>query len=291
MKLRKAQRKKMDPISYDWLYEHRIEKAWTLQQIGDKLNLTRERVRQILLETDIGKPESTDYFSRNTGNMHACVADIFSTIDSEEKAYWLGFATSKGRVIGTPNGRMYFTISFVNQKKEMIDRFMAFIHAEDFIHNKYRNDSLHIYHLNSHDFCRSLLTHNLAVSDRMIGGFSELVPHELLKHYMRGYFDNRESFVKVDSKYSPYALSIYGSEQFLIDWTDHMNSILSKPYQEKSLRPGNGVNHYKKLLTRNKTIIKETALYLYGEATVYDHQVASKFDQLFEHLERQEGED
>ena len=126
----------------EWIKERYIDGSWTYQMMADELGISRERVRQIL--KDKGYPSrihdnTIRYWARSNPELMECEKDYFEKIDSEEKAYWLGFLTAKSRITDVNHGRLVVDFSIAPYNIEHIGKFFENIGAEYYIREKMAN--------------------------------------------------------------------------------------------------------------------------------------------------------
>lgn len=129
--------------------------------------------------------------------------DFFDKIDTEQKAYFLGWIMADGSVSVT-NGQYSLKLHIALKDKELIDIFLASIGSVN--KTKARDGKYPSYYvsLTSVHMCKSLI--NLGVVPRKSGFeiFPDEIPLELKHHFIRGVFDgdgivsdasNRSGFV------------------------------------------------------------------------------------------------
>ena len=141
-------------------------------EIGKILNLDRAAVSRNLKKLGIDT-------SRNT-----LIKDIFRQIDTEEKAYWLGFLYADGYV----SKYNQVEVSLALKDKNHLEKLKVFINTNtNIITDDHRCRLL---------FCSKELVNDLAslgcVNNKsLILTFptKEQVPQELLRHFLRGYVD------------------------------------------------------------------------------------------------------
>ena len=141
-------------------------------EIGKILNLDRAAVSRNLKKLGIDT-------SRNT-----LIKDIFRQIDTEEKAYWLGFLYADGYV----SKYNQVEVSLALKDKNHLEKLKVFINTNtNIITDDHRCRLL---------FCSKELVNDLAslgcVNNKSLTltfPTKEQVPQELLRHFLRGYVD------------------------------------------------------------------------------------------------------
>lgn len=153
--------------------------------------------------------------------------DNFSVIDSEEKAYWLGFLYADGYV---SLGKNVIELSLQARDLEHIKKFHAFMESENSIYYNKSNNSY-----------RSAFASEKTKNDLIkLGCFpqkslklsfpsEEQVPLKFIKDFTRGYIDGDGSIGL--KKNGVYRLSILGTREFLevlVDKMDYRKLSISK---------------------------------------------------------------
>lgn len=159
------------------------------------------------------KPKNKDdysYFRR-----YAVNESFFDNIDTEEKAYILGFIAADGYV---EKGRIMISLNSID--KDILFKIreaMGSNHPiKDFIKDgKFKHSCLTI---NSVNICQKLSEYNLLSPKSLsMSNIIEFVPDEFKYHFMRGYFDGDGNII-YGAKYksgTKYCVTIIGTKEFL----------------------------------------------------------------------------
>jgi hypothetical protein len=121
--------------------------------------------------------------------------DKFDQIDTEEKAYWLGFLAADGNVC---NGHLSLTLA--EKDRYHLEKFKEFIGVDYAItknksiatNNKKNERREHIayqYVVSSTIFVQSLAKHNLIPRKSLVLTMPNTIPDHLIRHYIRGLVD------------------------------------------------------------------------------------------------------
>lgn len=118
-----------------WLINEYVNKKRTIKDIADSLRTNRENVRLYLRK--FGITTDTER-ARQAGKKYHFNERIFQTIDTEEKAYWLGFITGDGCIEDMPrtrsDGSIYhnYRLRFTLAEKDVdhLKKFLKFIGDE-----------------------------------------------------------------------------------------------------------------------------------------------------------------
>lgn len=202
--------------------------------------------------------------------------DFFDEIDTEEKAYWLGFIYADGYVIYNEKNRNYelgmeLQIGDIEHLKKFNKSLNGNIEVKD--RNKICN-------LNGKEYkmCQIRIYSKKIVSDLEKYGVVQNkskkicnipnIPKNLIHHFIRGYFDG-DGCVCLDSKHKhPKADFTSGSIEFLEELKKYFmnNNINCYTFQEKNgtyrlfIRGLNNFENFFNLIYKNQTICLERKL-------------------------------
>ena len=179
----------------------------SLREIENHFGATRNTVSKFLENKGL---------KTTKGNHHRLYFhdfDFFETIDTEEKAYWLGFMYADGYIVNNENryGEDDFGLTLAEDSIDSIEKFKASIKATNPI--RY-DDSKGIGQRQVKLVCRSQKTVNDLIDKGVLKGKSLIlkpptkVPEELIKHFIRGFFDGDGSLMKnVKDDYTSYGIN------------------------------------------------------------------------------------
>lgn len=182
-------------------------------ELGKKYNMTPTSICRFLKEYEIdvrkNKINSRHYFLND---------DFFEKIDTEEKAYWLGFIYADGYVT---TDRNFIGISLASRDRAHLEKFKISVEATYPIHD-------YISHSKFGDtpYLRIVMTSKKMKSDLIDKGVVERktlilepptkVPQNLMRHFCRGYFDGDGSFSKVSKHFNlPYSMKLCGTIEMI----------------------------------------------------------------------------
>lgn len=157
--------------------------------------------------------------------------NVFDTIDTEEKAYWLGFIFADGYIGSTPiredKKSIYnFELSLALKDFEHLEKFKKFISFEkEIIKDSYR---CRIMVANKH-FWTILNNYGCTPNKSLTLKFPNCIPNDLIRHFIRGYFDGdgcitRHVYINIVSP----AINVIGTSDFLnniINYSDTTPNI------------------------------------------------------------------
>lgn len=159
--------------------------------IAKLMNVSDRMIRSIMKENNIGIRSD-----REQALKYTCNENFFENIDSEEKAYWLGFMYADGFIQNKRKHSGYkvgITLSVVD--KDHLEKFKKSIDS---------NCKINTYEQNSGfggDYSRLLISSNKMAEDLIKNGCllnktekivfpnENILPKELLRHFIRGYID------------------------------------------------------------------------------------------------------
>lgn len=196
--------------------------------------------------------------------------NYFEEIDTEEKAYWLGFIAADGSIV---NNGSALEISLKQSDRNHLIKFANAIGETDrMVKDRNQKCSNGKYYSTSRiSVCSSIMTNHLAkygiVQNKGFNlVFPDFLKEELLRHYLRGYFDGDGS-ISTNGKNrngSPkYALNLIATESFLEDfmtWLNHLGISKVKLQNKNKMKVWNkvGINQIRIILS-----------YLYDNCTIY----------------------
>lgn len=150
--------------------------------------------------------------------------NYFKIIDSESKAYWLGFLYADGYVCkrhdknGKPKGGV-IELCLKSDDKYHIQNFLDDIKSSSKISNKKVKLNDKEYNasrtsISSIKMVNDLINHGCIENKSLILKPPTTIPKELLRHFIRGYFDGDGCVCFYPEKYR-YTYSILGTKEFL----------------------------------------------------------------------------
>ena len=196
--------------------------------------------------------------------------DFFKVIDTEEKAYWLGFIYADGYIVngikGKNNDSLGITLS--NKDKEHIEKFKKSIdsnHPIRIYKTKYGTNSARII-IQDEELVADLIELGVLRNKSLILKFptTDVVDKSLIYHFIRGYFDGDGSFKKKGQKLNGYDFSVLGTIEFLTE----LRTYLGVDNEIRKCNKNNDSNNYHLTFGGNQKV-KQVANMLYGNANIY----------------------
>jgi len=262
----------------------------SMKEISKIVKMKRETISKILKENNITIKNVTEYFTSEqlaTNIKYNFNKDFFETIDTELKAYWLGFLFADGNV--------FLPKSKYEEGKTKGGRLEVGLKAEDDYHlgnlindingNQpitYRDVKLNnkLYpscriQIHSIKMANDLIAHGCTPNKSLTLEFPNHLPKEFLPHFIRGYIDGDGCvFFKVYSYEGVFKVSILGTFNFLIDIKNILleNDIKSSDVKQDKSKVFN-IN-----ITGQDNLVK-LYNYLYKDATRFLGRKIDKYRQ------------
>lgn len=182
------------------------------KSIQKKYNISRTTIFNVLIRNEIS-------YRSEHGRKHKFNQRYFKNIDTEEKAYWLGFIYADGCVSQINNydkvpGRLSINISL--KDKEILERFVFDINSNYPIVEYIPHETTYSDHpmcrvsFASVKLCSDLFSHGVipAKTDKLLFPYHSM-DKSLYRHFIRGYFDGDGSVSR------PCQMSIDGCPNFM----------------------------------------------------------------------------
>lgn len=240
----------------------------SLRSIADQLGVDRKKLSKKFKEDGITIRDPYKNSIGKARRFKEVDESIFEVIDTEEKAYWLGFLYADGYV----NHRQV-ELSLKESDYEHIVKFKSFMHSEHKISYKKSTKSYRI------TICSTKIASDLArlgcvQCKSLILKFptEEQVPKHLIHHFMRGYFDGDGS-VSINLEKKNYIMSVLGTSDFLDKYEEILLSILKKNKPNKRFNNGQALG----IQYGGRLQVKKIYNFLYKDANIYLDRKYNKF--------------
>lgn len=198
--------------------------------------------------------------------------NVFENIDSEDKAYWLGFLFADGFV---DEKRNMLEISLQLKDENHLRKFYNFLECD----RKVKKDSFRCrVSAGNPKLIHDLIKWGCKGKKSLVLSFPSLSKN-MIRHFVRGYFDGDGSItkgLKTDLFYSSAQLCS-GSKSFLISLLSQFNELTGSNCKQKGYNPKN-TNTYIVVLKNNLCI--KFLQWLYKDSTIsldrkYDRYIYS----------------
>lgn len=252
-------------INYQNLVEYNIEdikefidQGYTLSNIANIYNVSCSAISRFIKINNINLKKSK--FDEN----------VFDIIDTEEKAYWLGFVFADGNISShTPNKKhtYKFELSLALKDKNHLYKFNSFMNYKG---NNVKCDSYRCrWYIGNKHLWETLNSYGCTPKKSLTLNFPDeniFKSKDLIRHFIRGYFDGDGCIICTNKTRS---INLLGTPNFLTMCQKHFNvyNILHK-------------NHNSSLTVRfdafGKTAYKITE-FLYKDSTIYLDRKYTKY--------------
>lgn len=144
----------------------------------------------------------------------------FEDIDTEEKAYWLGFLYADGSV-GSKEDKI--ELGLAEKDLEHIKKFKSFMQIKNKISYRPKTKSYRI-SFRSEKCKKDLIKKGCVPKKSLVLVFpsEEQVPNNLIRHFIRGYFDGDGWFTNTKNCFQ---IGVIGTEKFLIGFLTYVEGI------------------------------------------------------------------
>lgn len=201
------------------------------------------------------------YTVENKRAMKSCDTHFFDSIDTEEKAYWLGFLFADGAI--TQYKHSYdIELSLKIEDKNHVEKFAKEV-KKDYVNSNstYRSrcvlGSKHMFEVLSSYGCTPRKSLTLKFPDITIFKYDHLI-----RHFIRGYVDGDGCLSFSNKDHTKANISILGTEDFL-------NGIQKIYGTNKKMHLNNKNNNITKVLSFYGKAAFAFADYLYQDSTIH----------------------
>lgn len=198
---------------------------------------------------------------------------FFESIDTEEKAYWLGFLMADGCVNLKAN-----RVQLALAETEPLEKFKKSIKSNQEIKKYTRKDGHVSYRFDttSEKMCNDLIKHGCIPNKTHILKFPQ-IKKELVHHLIRGYFDGDGSifFNKPKVNYIKPTICIVGNEDFLKGLKENLN--MTEYNMSLRIRHPERNNNIRFFTLDGKRACKKFFNFVYKDATIYLERKYLKF--------------
>jgi len=239
-------------------------------RIGNKYNVSCNVIARLLAKHGITlRSNSEGHKMRSEHGDRYINVDFFRSIDSEEKAYWLGFIVADGSIHSCDVYKS-LTISLQEQDKEHIQKIRdVFNGGMGHYNGQWR------FYIHNTSVFNNLV--NLGIypdkthKDEYFETFDKL-DDELKRHYLRGIFDG-DGTVSFDNRRNTLTCGFIATDK-------HLHQIIS--YLENRLNVSHikikKYDYYSTINYQSKKDVLKILSYLYDNSTIYLERKFKKFN-------------
>ena len=262
-------------------YIQNIDNNPSLTKICAKYGMNRKTLSDRL--RDLG------YEVINHQNKSKFNENVFDSIDTEEKAYWLGFIYADGTISSDPlkkgKKKSYtFELSLKESDSNHLEKLKELLGTPRPILKSENRCRLLV---NSKHFWETLNNYGCTPRKSLTLEFPNIEifkSPDLIRHFIRGYFDGDGCISYNNKSHTVMALSVLGTENFL---TGIKNNL---PVKFDYQLGHNNKSDITRILAINGKNGLEILFYLYENSTIYLHRKFEKYQEfcrLYEKLYRE----
>lgn len=207
--------------------------------------------------------------------LHTCDDKFFDHVNTEEKAYWLGFIAADGCIRTPPKGEKILTIKLRLQDHSHLATFRKHLQATNPVRTIDPPRALFI--VNSPGLVSGLISHGITPRKSLTQTWPNCVSEDLLPHFLRGYSDGDGCFSRNrrPDRSDQARWDLCGTEPFLKQCQQYLSSTLGFQFTNLSMSGAIHLIHY----GGNRQIARLAHL-LYDNATVYLARKREKIEHL-----------
>lgn len=218
-----------------------------------------------------------------TARKYHCNSNIFHVIDTQEKAYWLGFLYADG-YISQINNSYVVGLSLSSVDKTHVEKFRSFLETDypinEYISSGFKASLYSRIAVNDKIIAEDLIRHGVVLQKTNVLKFPQL-SNELIPHFIRGYFDGDGCLTchkrRKGSEDLVWVIKFCGTKDMLENIYNNLPKRYNKPinlYQ----RYNRDNNNYCFDIGGNIQVV-HILNYLYKDATIYLERKYQKYRQ------------
>lgn len=234
-------------------------------EVAKKLDLDRNLIYRYLKSANITMDGYT-----GPRDKYALDERFFQNIDSEEKAYWLGFLAADGNVRKASSGSWVCSLGLALKDLNHVVKFKQSLQSDVPIAIRKRKiikqQSQAVISIVRNIFCKDLMSHGVIPNKTFILQFPEF-DEKYIKHFMRGFFDGDGCWhirTRGDIKQIYFRITC-ASYDFLKEYNDYIKigaELVGRKIDKQTKTTYN-------LTYEGNIQCKRIYEYLYKDATIY----------------------
>lgn len=253
--------------------------------VANKLNVKPAQVQWILKKYNFSLGTSVGHRKYQADHT------FFNNIDTEEKAYWLGFMMADGSIL-EPKSKSNRVMKLIIQARDELHlyKFKEDLNSEHPVNKitlksgKYKGNEYSSFGISSKELTDDLIRLGCTPRKSLTLKFP-VIDDELIHHFIRGYFDGDGSvFTTVEKHWRSGALKeiiladFIGTFEFLTSLLEYLTPIIGSCVIKHNKRTSTNV--YTMRFKREKKVLAFYK-YLYRDATIFLERKKEKFDNYF----------
>lgn len=245
------------------LYTSGLTAKEILPLFTDKVK-TENTIMSVVKNAGVGRPR---------GTQSDADIDYFSTIDSEEKAYFLGLLLTDGNVHRVKRNTEQYAIQIMLQYNDVdiLERFKQELHSSNKVRRyiKDKRDEC-IFSVCSTKMAKDLAQWGVCPNKTFVAELCYKIPKELFRHYIRGIFDGDGT---VFMSHGHLRFGFYGTHKLVSQTQEWLGSEIgisqNKVFDKESVSF---------VIYQKKQDVQNFYNLMYQDATVYLSRKKEKFD-------------
>lgn len=194
--------------------------------IGTRFGVGRMAIQDVLRKNGVDRRKKSE-----VSRIHNVNESFFEIIDTEEKAYWLGFLMADGCVVKHSDRKNAGAITLNLGKKDLehLQKFKKSLKSDHPIRFP-KKDNTCLVSIGSEKICKDLINLGCVPAKSKILKFPDfsLVPECVFRHFIRGYFDGDGSICWSNRKQTrEWTAIFYTSSYFTRDLKDFFTKVLN----------------------------------------------------------------
>jgi hypothetical protein len=211
--------------------------------------------------------------------------NIFDVLDTEEKAYWLGFLYADGSI----TDHRCVSVHLAEKDENHLEKFSNFIYGCNRIRDYLTEDGRRIVYLHVYNkqLSSRLIELGCVPNKTFVLKFPEWLEENLVSHFVRGYFDGDGSIgiydYKIPSRKGGYTGSIYRKASFCVLSTKELLLSFKKLFAVRchlGKRHKDRDNNNFTLTIGGNRKIEKVLNWIYKDATIYLSRKYEKYLEL-----------
>jgi len=210
------------------------------------------------------------------GIKHSHNEDYFNEPLEENRAYWLGFIMADGCVKTPPKRSPVLAIKLAAKDKGHLEKFRTAIKATNPLYFCQATNGYSL-EISSLKLSKGLAKFNVTPRKSLTANMPSNIPHNLLRHFYRGYFDG-DGCLCFSKTRKQWITSMLGTKSFLEDFRLFISKKTSIPFTKI------GKTGKNKLISvvrcgGNKQVPKIVSI-LYDKANIYLDRKMAKYQEM-----------
>jgi intein-encoded DNA endonuclease-like protein len=256
-----------------------LNQKLSINKISKLYNVDRDTITRLLKRNNIELFPLGSHIRKYPLN-----ETYFDNIDSEEKAYFLGFLYADGCNHTNDYSRKKIDISLQEEDKNILIKFSKMLYDNNeflsYVIGRNKNKPQWCLRVHSKYLSDKLSELGCVSRKSLILTFPEwLIDPVLQRHFIRGYFDGDGCLTRSKRrKIYDYAWSITSTESFCNKIKDIINNNCNVNFRDNFTCPNNNITHT--ISVRGYHQILRVSNWLYKDATIYLDRKYQKYLEL-----------